>query len=421
MNTLLFWAKKLIPKPVFAFLQPIYHYKMALLAALVYRFPSRKIKVVAITGTKGKSSVVEIVNAILEEAGYKTAVAGTIRFKIGEKSERNLYKMTLPGRFFVQRFLRQAVNAGCDFAILEMTSEGAKQFRHKFISYDALIFTNLAPEHIESHGSYENYLKAKLSIARELEKSAKRPRAVVANIDDGAGEKFLSVKVEKRIPYSIHNAANLNADSDGVEFDWEGTHIKSRLPGKFNAYNILAAASFAKAIGVSVEIIAAAIEKIVEIRGRAQFIRGGQDFDAIADYAHTPDSLKALYEAFQNKRKICVLGNTGGGRDKWKRPEMGRIADQYCDEIILTNEDPYDEDPRQILKEMEAGITKHRPEIILDRLEAIAVAVKKASAGDAVLITGKGTDPYIMGPNGSREPWDDATVVREELKKIRRG
>ncbi|KKT38825.1 MAG: UDP-N-acetylmuramoylalanyl-D-glutamate-2,6-diaminopimelate ligase [Parcubacteria group bacterium GW2011_GWA2_44_13] len=380
----MFWAKKLIPRPVFAFFQPIYHYKMALLAALIYRFPSRKIKVIAVTGTKGKSSVVEIVNAILEEAGYKTAVAGTIRYKIGEKSERNLYKMTIPGRFFVQRFLRQAVNAGCE------------------------------------------YLNAKLAIAREMERSPKKPRAIIANIDDKEGGKFLTADVERKVPFSIHSAENLKEGNGCVEFDWAGEHFSSKLPGKFNVYNILAAASFAKAIGIPTETIATAVKKITGIRGRAQFIRGGQSFDAIVDYAHTPDSLRALYEAFSAPRQssgpkrklICVLGNTGGGRDKWKRPEMGRIADQYCDEIILTNEDPYDEDPRQILKEMEAGITKHRPEIILDRREAIAVAVKKASAGDAVLITGKGTDPYIMGTNGSREPWDDATVIREEISKL---
>ncbi|HQT83209.1 MAG TPA: cyanophycin synthetase, partial [Candidatus Paceibacterota bacterium] len=140
-------------------------------------------------------------------------------------------------------------------------------------------------------------------------------------------------------------------------------------------------------------------------------------FIAIVDYAHTPDSLKALYSAFPRHRKICVLGNTGGGRDTWKRPEMGRIADETCDKVILTNEDPYDEDPVVIVEAMAAGM-KRTPDIIMDRREAIRAALRAARSGDAVLISGKGTDPFIMGPKGTRLPWDDATVVREELGRL---
>ena len=165
IETILRFAKKLIPRKLFRSVQPAYHFLLALLAAIVYRFPSRNIKIVIITGTKGKTSTTEIVNAILEEAGYRTASASTLRFKIDNEEERNLYKMTVPGRFFVQRFLHRAVKKQCDWAVLEMTSEGARQFRHRFISFNALIFTNLSPEHIESHGSFENYIDAKVSIA----------------------------------------------------------------------------------------------------------------------------------------------------------------------------------------------------------------------------------------------------------------
>src|SRR6185369_569965 len=153
------------------------------------------------------------------------------------------------------------------------------------------------------------------------------------------------------------------------------------------------------------------------VRGRVERIEAGQNFIAVVDYAHTPDSLRALYSAFASKRKICVLGNTGGGRDTWKRPEMGRIADETCDKVILTNEDPYDEDPRAIVDAMAAGM-KRAPEIIMDRREAILAALRAARPGDAVLISGKGTDPYIMGPNGSKTPWSDAEVVREELARL---
>lgn len=412
-------AKKLIPRALFSAIQPLYHKSLAFLGALVYRFPSRHIKIVAITGTKGKTSTAEFVNAILEEAGYKTALAGTLRFKTGNNSEPNLFKMTMPGRFFMQKFLRKAVKEKCEWAIIEMTSEGAKQYRHAFIDLDALIFTNLSPEHIESHGSYEKYRDAKLSLAKALLTSKKQNTAIIANADDPEGEKFLAVPVPNKFPFHLDDGKLFNLRPDGLNMMFEGEHISSNLRGVFNVYNILAAATFGKSLGISAQIIKKGIEKVQEIKGRVQTINAGQNFTVVVDYAHTPDSLQKLYQAFSNTRKICVLGNTGGGRDKWKRPKMGAIADDYCDQIILTNEDPYDEDPGSIVKEVANGITKHQPEIIMDRREAIRQAVISAHPGDTILITGKGTDPYIMGPNGSKTPWSDEVVAREEIQNLK--
>jgi UDP-N-acetylmuramoyl-L-alanyl-D-glutamate--2,6-diaminopimelate ligase len=181
--------------------------------------------------------------------------------------------------------------------------------------------------------------------------------------------------------------------------------------------NALAATAAAEALGVPLEVCARALAALSHISGRAERVDAGQNFLAIVDYAHTPDSLKALYSAFHKRRKICVLGNTGGGRDTWKRPEMGQIADEACEKVILTNEDPYDEDPRAIVLAMAGGM-KRTPLIIMDRRSAIRAALRAARPGDAVLITGKGTDPFIMGANGLREPWSDAAVVREELEKL---
>lgn len=418
MENILRIIKKLIPRNIFRSLQPAYHFSLTLLAALLYRFPSRKIKVVAITGTKGKTSTTEIVNAILEEAGYRTALAGTLRFKIGDEEERNLYKMTIPGRFFVQRFLRRAVKAGCDWVIIEMTSEGAKQFRHKFIDFDALIFTNLSPEHIESHGSFENYKDAKLSIARTLATSQKRPRIIVANDDNQHASEFLAVDADTKTTYSLKDAEPYTLEKDATTFNFMGSPLHAHLSGAFNLSNILAGISFARTLNISPEVIRRAIEKFHGIRGRVERVNAGQDFDVIVDYAHTIDSLEKVYEVFQDSRKICVLGGTGGGRDSWKRPAMGAVAAAHCDEIILTNEDPYDEDPQKIVSEILAGIEGAKAEVIMDRREAIAVALRKAETGDAVIITGKGTDPFIMGPNGTKTPWDDADIAREELAKL---
>jgi UDP-N-acetylmuramoyl-L-alanyl-D-glutamate--2,6-diaminopimelate ligase len=197
--------------------------------------------------------------------------------------------------------------------------------------------------------------------------------------------------------------------------------MSAPLPGMFNAYNMLAAATCAHAFGIKNEIIAKGIAQTSVIPGRMERIECGQSFPVVVDYAHTPDSLRQAYEAFAHTENICVLGNTGGGRDTWKRPVMGEIADKHCAQIILTNEDPYDEDPEAILRAMAEGIKMHTPEIILDRRTAIATAITRAQEiGEkaAVLITGKGTDPYIMGPKGTKILWDDRDVACEELKKL---
>lgn len=403
MENILRFTEKLIPKKLYRVAQPPYHYILALLGAFVYQFPSRKIKVIAVTGTKGKSTTVEIINAVLEEAGFKTAVSNTIRYKIGDVSTPNKFKMSMPGRFFVQKLFRKAVNAGCDYVILEMTSQGTLQYRHKFIELDALVFTNLSPEHIESHGSYENYVDAKLKIAEQLSKSKKRPRVLVVNEDDRESEKFLKYDADRKVKFNIKEK------------------IDTPLLGEFNQQNAAAAFEVCRALGIEEKIIRHAISRFNKTPGRLEFIEAGQDFRVVVDYAHTPDSLEKVYKVFKNngtKNIIGVLGGTGGGRDSWKRKEMGRIAETYCSHIILTNEDPYDEDPDQIVRDVAEGIQKKKPDIIMDRRQAIAHALKMAKTGDAVLITGKGTDPFIMGPNNTKIPWSDAEVAREELKKL---
>lgn len=423
---MLYSIKKIIPKKLFQALQPKYHYTLALLGAFLYRFPSKKIKVVGVTGTKGKSSTVELLNSILEEAGYKTAVAGTIRFKVDDESKPNRFKMTMPGRFFMQRFLHRAVKAGCQYAILEMTSEGAKQFRHKWIYLDALIFTNIAPEHIESHGSYENYVKAKLQIAKSLEESPKENKVIIANIDDKHANEFLNISVEKKYTYTLKNAFPYTVTKEGIDMTYKKEKIHSPLLGVFTIYNILAAISFAESQNIALSTIKSALSKHEMLEGRVEKITlpknnpisDAQDFTVIVDYAHTKESLEQLYQTFENERKICVLGNTGGGRDKWKRPEMGAVADRYCARIILTNEDPYDEDPKAIVEDMEQAMQKHTPEIIMDRRAAIRKAFSLARKNDVVLITGKGTDPYIMEKANKKTPWSDVGVARDELEHI---
>lgn len=394
-----------------------YHLCLAYAGAFLYGFPSRKLRVVAVTGTKGKTSTTEMINAVFEERGEKTALMNSIRFKIHSASEPNVLRMSMPGRFFIQRFLADAVKAGCTTAVLEMTSEGARQFRHRAIELDALVFTNLAPEHIESHGSYEAYSDAKFEIGKQLVRSKKRPRVMAANADDPQSGRYLLLPVETMLPFTLSAQKPYDAGDHGGYFMFEGVKIVLDLPGEFSLKNALAAATVTHAFGVPTFTIAQALSKLGSIPGRAQRIDAGQNFTVIVDYAHTPDSLKALYDAFASRKRICVLGSTGGGRDKWKRPVMGAVADERCDEVILTNEDPYDEEPLDIVEQMAKGM-KRTPTIVMDRRDAIARALALAKEGDAVLITGKGTDPCICVENGRKIPWSDAQVATEEIQKM---
>lgn len=415
--------KKITPEKIFSW----YHFVLTLLAAIYYRFPAKNITVIGITGTKGKTTTSELVNTILEQAGFKTALASTLRFKLDDESKRNMLKMTMPGRFFLQQFLAKAVLANCDYAIIEMTSEGARFYRHKFVYLNALVFTGITPEHIESHGSYEKYRQAKLTIVKALASSPKSNKILVINKDSKDAEHFLKIQTDKKIVFGEETGKPYTVSENGIEFSFANEVIKSKLTGSFNLYNLLASTSLTKALGISPKIIKQAIENFDGVLGRMQIInttapevRGKQKFLVIVDYAHTPESLEKVYKTYPTRKKICVLGGTGGGRDHWKREVMGSIVDNHCDEIILTDEDPYDEDPMAIVEDIATGIKTKEFTTIMDRRQAINHAITSASKteGSVVLITGKGTDPYIMGPDGNKIPWDDATVAKEELELV---
>lgn len=431
MKKVFFWIKKCIPKKFLDKIRPIYNLLSVILAAVFYGFPSKKIKIIGVTGTKGKSTTTEIISAIFEEAGYSTAVSNTIRFKIGNKSNRNMIKMSMPGGFFLQKFLAKAVREKIDFAIIEMTSEGSKFKRHRFLNLERLVFTNLSQEHLEAHGGYENYLQAKLDIGRHcIEKSSRKDTAVIVNSDDKESCKFIELKAVKKYKFSLSDVDGHEIKKDGISFQYGGQKIISPLLGLFNLYNILAAISVAESYGIKKEIIKKAVEKFSGVRGRVEKIIldendpdfSKQDFAVVVDYAHTEDSLEKIFKVFFNSEKIAVMGGTGGGRDKQKRKKMGAIAGKYCSKIILTTEDPYDEDPMEIIKDVAAGISSPIWEIVIDRREAISRAIELAKTGDTVLILSKGNNPYIMRKNGIKElwgdGWGDARVAKEELKKV---
>lgn len=394
--------KELVKKLTPSFLLNFYHFILAFLGAIFYSFPSRKIRVIGITGTNGKTTTSEMLADILEKAGFQIALSNSIRFKIGQEEQKNTLRMTMPGRFFLQRFLKKALKKGCQFAILEVTSEGIKQHRHRFINFEVAIFTNLSPEHIEAHGSFEKYREAKLKLFKATKKIH------VINCEDENSKYFLEVPAEKKITFGLKNG----------DFNLGNTNLKLQVEGEFNLYNALAAFATAKTLGIPDDVIKKTLENFKGIPGRMEEVVSFP-FRVIVDYAFTPNALEKVYQTLQAQKSgklICVLGACGGGRDKWKRPVLGEIAAKYCQEIIVTNEDPYDEDPWTIIEQVAKG-TKGKAKKILDRREAIREALKLAEKGDIVVITGKGCEPSIV-QKGKKIPWDDRRVAREEFEKL---
>jgi len=418
--------KKLIKKLVPAFLINYYHLFLAFLGALIYGLPSKKIKVIGVTGTNGKTTVVNLISGILEQAGFKTASLSSIMFKIGLKEWPNKLRMTMPGRFTIQKFLSEAVKQGCRYAILEVTSEGISQFRHKFIDFEAAIFTNLSLEHIEAHKGFENYRKAKGRLFESVKKLH------IINLDDEQAGFFLQLPAENKYGYGIElkagkdqvkqivQAKEPKASDQGISFKVEDIYFSSRLLGEFNIYNCLAAIALGLSQGIDLKTCKQALEKVTLIPGRMEEAISSP-FKVFVDYAFTPNALEKVYQSikreFSLNKIICVLGACGGGRDKWKRPVLGEIASKYCDQVIITNEDPYDEDPIEIIEQVFEG-TKGKAEKILDRREAIKKALSLASSGSAVVITGKGCEPSICLKSGQRMAWDDREVVKEEFNKL---
>ncbi|MBI5401328.1 UDP-N-acetylmuramyl-tripeptide synthetase [Candidatus Wolfebacteria bacterium] len=448
--------KRPVPEPIFNFTRPFYHFILAFLGSVIYRFPSRKLYVIGVTGTKGKTTVSNLIHHILNSSGMKTGLATTVNFKIGVREWPNKYKQTMLGRFKLQKLLRQMVNEGCKYAVIETSSEGILQYRHKFIDYNAAVFLNLFPEHLERHGGFENYRAAKVKLFEKL--ACKKDGVGIYNLDDENVSYFLKPKVNKKIGYSLNpksstgdshlnyklQITNYKLNSNGSEFIANNINYKINLIGEFNVYNAAAAICAALSQNISVEKIQKSLANFKPVSGRMEIMyakaltnrhmrikEDGGDFTIVIDYAHEPKGLEEVYKAVsdsklkaQSSKLICILGSAGGGRDKWKRPAMGKIAAKYCDEIILTNEDPYDENPTLILTEIESGFSQMANRKwqtgknywkIINRKEAIKKAISLAQKGDVVVLTGKGGEMWMCVENNKKIPWDEKKIVEEIL------
>ncbi|MCC6639246.1 UDP-N-acetylmuramoyl-L-alanyl-D-glutamate--2,6-diaminopimelate ligase [Candidatus Falkowbacteria bacterium] len=423
----------------------VYHYTLSVVAKIWYRNPSSKMIVIGVTGTNGKSSTVNFIGRMLASAGKKVGFASTVNFYINGKETINDKKMTMLGRFALQKFLAQCRDAGCEYVVIETSSQGIVQYRHAGINYDIVVFTNLTPEHIESHGGFENYKHAKGQLFKHLMqqphkriKGVEVQKIIVANCDDEHSSYFLSFDADKKIGFTLthahspavdvmYQASNPIATTHNVAFDFEGTRFEANVLGMFNIYNLCASLSVGFALGLSLDALKRACLRVSGVPGRMELINEGQDFVVVVDYAPEPASLEAAYAAlrvFGKNRIIHVLGSCGGGRDVARRPILGAMAASYADVVIVTNEDPYDDDPVEIMLQVSQGAQeKGKREgqdlfLIHDRKEAIQKAISLATTGDIVLITGKGCEVFIASKNNTKIPHDDREVAREALHTL---
>ena len=434
------FLRKIIPKTLIK----LYHYLLAKAANFFYGNPSNKLIIIGVTGTSGKSTVVYLIVKILEKAGFKVGAASTMLFKVNKKEWLNDKKMTMLGRFALQKMIKGMVKANCQYAIIETTSQGIEQYRHLGINYDILVFTNLWPEHIEAHGSFENYKKAKLKLFAKLKDedekiiaSQKIKKVIIANMDDENTNDFLGFWAEEKYGFTLTNkssdqarvirAENEKVNINGIEFSVDRQPFNLKILGRHNIYNALAAVTVGLTQGLSLSSMAEGLVNLNAIPGRTEFIDQGQPYKIIVDYAYEPKSVASLYETIKlipHQKVIHVLGSTGGGRDQSSRAVLGQLAAKNANYVIVTNEDPYDEDQQKIINEVAAGAQQNGKILdqdlfkILDRRLAIQKALVLAKQDDLVLITGKGSEQAMVVANNKKIFWDDRQVVKEELDKL---
>lgn len=414
------------------------------------------------TGTNGKSSTCLILARLFEAAGFRVGMSSGLVIKVGAKEWLNPTHMTMPGRHHLQRLLRKMADAGCQVAIVETTSEGIKQWRHLGIAYDVAVLTYLAPEHIKAHGSFENYRKEKEKMFAALSVSKRKkikdlrlkingnneyiPKISVVNIDDTEAEHFLKYDADAKIGYGLRTfqipdsrfqiqrlsiARDIHYLKDGAEFTVDEFRYRTYLLSEMYVYNALAALSVMRAFGIDHLVIQKGFESVRSIPGRLEFIENDRGITAIVDHAHTPDAyerlLSFLRQVFPHERFIAVFGSAGGGRDPGKRPLLGKCAAQYCDVVILTEEDSYETPTPDILNDIERGIDENRQQAaqlvkavqvlkIEQRQEAIQKSVALARPGDVILLLGKGVEPVIQRKDKSI-PWDDRERFRDVLAR----
>ena len=400
---------------------------LADLAATFYGLPARRLKLAAVTGTNGKTTTTFLIKHICEKAGLRCGLIGTVRYEIGERVLPAA--RTTPESLDLQELLAQIANAGCRAAAMEVSSHALTQERVRGLEWDVAVFTNLTQDHLDYHGTMENYFesKAKLFVQLAQQQKKRKPVAVV-NMDDHYGEQLLD-KIGKKISvitFGMGVRADFRASNYRMEFggtsyqlDARGKSYLVRLPliGRFNVANSMAALAAANALGLNLREAVLSLGKSPQVPGRLEMVPAKRKFQVFVDYAHTPDALLNVLKTLRQLEpgRLIVVFGCGGDRDRQKRPLMGRIADQNADYSIITSDNPRKEDPNAIISEIEKGFGSDRYEKVAGRAEAIARAIALAQPRDIILIAGKGHETYQEFADHT-VPFDDIQVARRAIE-----
>ena len=394
---------------------------LALAASNYYEKPASKMKIIGVTGTNGKTTCTFMVKSILEEAGYKVGLVGTIANYIGHKK---LYsERTTPESLELQKLFFEMVNAGVDYCIMETSSHSLYLDRVYGIKFSQAIFTNLTRDHLDFHKTFENYYKAKLILFQNTSNS-------VINMDDSYGKRIYEDACGSKTAYSIEQeadltASNLDMHSRGASFDvtykGEKKHINLNIPGKYNVMNALGSIGACIGEGIEMDTVKRGLEKMLSVPGRCEIVTHGYNigFEVIVDYAHTPDGLDNILKTareFTKGRLIAVYG-CGGDRDNTKRPIMGEIGTKLSDIAFITSDNPRTEDPMKIINQVVEGVKKNNYKVIENRREAIEEAIKTAKQDDVIVIAGKGHEDYQILKEGKIH-FDEREIVSEIIEKL---
>ena len=391
------------------------------LASNFYGNPSRNLKLIGVTGTNGKTTVTTLLYDIFRNLGHQSALISTVEYRIGDEIIPSTH--TTPDVIRLNQMLAKAVEIGCEYAFMEVSSHGIVQNRIEGLHFKIAGFTNLTHDHLDFHKTFQNYLNAKKRFFDELEDSA----IAITNADDKNGLVMLQNTKAKKKTFALKTMADfhgkvLELDFNGMLLNFNNKEFWTTLTGKFNAYNLLLAYGIALELGMEETEVLQAISRLHRVNGRFETIKSDSGIFFVVDYSHTPDALENVLDSIneirtKNERLICVFG-CGGDRDKTKRPEMGDIATKKSTLAIITSDNPRTEDPLEIIKEIEAGVQPQnysKYTSIPDRKEAIKMAIKFAEPKDIVLVAGKGHETY-QDIGGVKHHFDDKETIRELLQ-----
>jgi UDP-N-acetylmuramoyl-L-alanyl-D-glutamate--2,6-diaminopimelate ligase len=419
-------VRQVLPQHVLRGVEEVYRRARVELVSARYGNPARTLRVIAVTGTNGKTTTANYINEILKEAGLTTAMFTTALIEVAGDTKLNDLNATVATTERMQQFFRDAKRARVDYVVLEVTSHALHQHKLATVPIEAAVMTNLTQDHLDYHKTMEQYAEAKGKLF------ASEPRFIVLNRDDDWFSYFNQFPARShKITYGAHEDAE--AKIEHVKLYKKGSEatividhqikldLATALPGKFNVYNMTAAATLAYVLGVKLDSIIEGVANLEGVPGRFERVVDGLGYDVIVDYAHTPDALEKLLEAAKSvtKNRVILVFGACGDRDKSKRPMMGEIAARLADRIILTDEESYNEDPQAIRDQIREGIERgggdSKTTELADRREAIEKALSIATKNDTILITGMGHEQFRI-VNGERLPWNDASVVRDVLK-----